>query len=469
MNNLKSSFLIGLLMLMSLSAVWGQSRVNHISAVQSDTSIVRHWKDDVNVVYSHGSGGGNCFVLDDQTSPTVLSIPVSAYATVRDFRILRDTVFLAGSYYHTASAMHYGLLAHFAIQDFYNGMGKYNYVLTLPAIMPDLGYGGGWYNHVYDIMRLAVYDSSGSTKIAFIANNKIGGDTTRRVGVGYANYSDTLWDIGIIYNKYAIEEYTDIIATQNYVVAVARTNDSARLALRIYPKSNYLYPLGSYPADVFYPNKIGQGLSDLEVDENVMATALDGDEFAVAYHYTDSPGRGLAVKVFDITGGVASMTQGMIAPATFHSGFKWKMRDICYSPHRSNLVVLNDIDEGTAGAPASVVYQFPLPFLPTGTYNGRYHTSFGLKALDLFGVTEDAYISSGNSNAGSLLLYWEKLGFTSSCLVPASIKGSAIVKPLYKTFMQTNMNKPDSRSGYELFAVNVLMREQTCTRQSYQE
>ena len=39
MKNLKFSVLVGLLMLVPLSAIWGQSRVNHIPTVQSDTSM----------------------------------------------------------------------------------------------------------------------------------------------------------------------------------------------------------------------------------------------------------------------------------------------------------------------------------------------------------------------------------------------------------------------------------------------
>ena len=325
MKSLKFSILVGLLMLMPLNAMWGQSMVVDIPAVPSDTSIVRTWQMRKSVVYFRSNEFGTCFLLVDEYSVNVLKIKMNDNVVVRDFRILHDTVFLSGYYYDAALAQQYGLLAQFAIQDFYNGSGNYNWMATLRTPMPDC-YDGNCKNQIYDIPRLAVYDSSGRTKIAFIAKNYIVDETTRRVGVGSAKYSGSSWNVVFIYNKYGIEEYTDIIATDDYVVAVARTNDSARLALRIYPK-NYFISMspfgGGTPPSYFYHNKFGQGLSDLEVDENVMATAMKINKFAVSYHYTNSPDDGLAVKTFDIIGGLASLTQAMTASIVRRVGSDW--------------------------------------------------------------------------------------------------------------------------------------------------
>lgn len=471
MKSLKFSILVGLLMLIPLNAMWGQSMVVDIPDVPSDTSIVRTWQMRKSVVYFRSNEFGTGFLLVDEYSVNVLKIKMSDNVVVRDFRILHDTVFLSGYYYDAALAQQYGLLARFAIQDFYNGSGNYNWMATLRTPMPDC-YGGNCKNQIYDIPRLAVYDSSGRIKIAFIAKNYIVDETTRRVGVGSAKYSGSSWNVVFIYNKYGIEEYTDIIATDDYVVAVARTNDSARLALRIYPKNDFISmsPFGGgTPPSYFYHNKFGQGLSDLEVDENVMATAMKINKFAVSYHYTNSPDDGLAVKTFDIIGGLASLTQAMTASIVRRVGSDWKMRDISYSPLRDKLMVLNDSDGGTIGGQTSIIYQFQLPLLPVGTYYGRYQPLYTIQALDSYGAMTDAYIVSGNRRPGPLSLHWEMLGQMSTCFVQDVILGRLGAANLYTTFMQTNINEPLILSGNEPFVVEVLNKQHVCARQSLQE
>ena len=313
MKNVKINILFMVLLLSPLCATWGQSTVSEVQNTKSDTSIVRYWQGATSVVYTHNKDKDNWFLLVDTTVPHVRRIEVPNNVTVNDFRILNDTVFVCGHHVDGVGTQR-GLLAYFAIQDFYNGSGAYNWGVTMRTSMPDC-YMGCCYNQISDITRLAVYDSNGRTKIAFIAQNYIVAETTYRVGVGSAVYRPS-WEVVFIYNKYGIEEYTDIITTQNYVVAVARTNDSARLALRIYPKNDFILKTAfpSYPPSYYYHNKFGQGLPDLEVDENLMATALDGDEFAVAYHYTNSPNEGLEVKTFGISGGLATLLQGSNAP-----------------------------------------------------------------------------------------------------------------------------------------------------------
>ena len=449
--------------------IWGQSKVMDIPAVPSDTSIVRYWTSGKSIVYSRVNGSDNYFLLVDEASD-VLKIKVPIDAVVRDFRIMHDTVFFVGYYYHRLLSQQYGLLACFAIHDFYNGAGIYDWMVTTPTPMPDC-YSGGCQNIIVDIMRLAVFDSSGCTKIGFVAKNYICGESMLRVGVGSAKYNATMpttWNVRFIYNKYAIEEYTDIIATHNYVVAVARTNDSARLALRIYPKNDFISmtayttvtppPLPSY----YYHNKYGQGLADLEVEENVMATALDGDEFAVAYHYSNLSGDGLALKTFYITSGQATLTQGLTAPIVRQPGSVWKMRDLCYSSPQKKLSLLNDSDGGTVGSQASIIYHFQLPLSSSGTYYGRYQPLYTLSSLDSFGSFSDAFISSGNRPSGCLSLYWEKPWYTPTCFIEDSIPGYSGSASLYTTYMVTNINEPYPVFGTEPFSVEILDKLPVC-------
>lgn len=464
-----------LLLLLPLCAARGQSVVTEVQYTKSDTTIVRYWTEEISIVYTHNSDNDNFFLLVDATLPNVLRITVPSYVTVNDFRIHHDSVFLCG---HVGSGgSQQGLLACFAIQDFYNGSGDFHYGATDLTPMLDCGidpaFGGGFCrNMIYDIMRMAVYDSSGFTKVAYVAQNYVDVPTDTRVGIGYACYrsGSVGWLSWIIYNKHAVEEYTDIIATQNYVAAVGRTNDSARLVMRIFPKGSFLMPSwtpypGALNAWASYADRYGQRMSDLEVDGNVMASALNDDEFAVAYHYVNTPGEGLAVKTFSITGTLASLTQGMNAPLTRLPGSVWKMRDVRYSPALMDLMVLNDIDGGTIGGQASVVYKFHLPSLTTGTHMGKYLAGYDLHSLDLFNPLDDAFVVSGNRMGGYYLtLFWEAAGMMSGCGAADVIAGSKSSAFLYQRPMATNMNKPIIRNGYERFAVDEVERDEICNQ-----
>ena len=457
---------------MPLCAVRGQSVVTEVQYTKSDTTIVRHWTEGISIVYTHNRVEGSYFLLVDASLPHVLRIAVPSYVTVNDFRIHHDSVFLCG---HVGSGgSQQGLLACFAIQDFYNGSGDFHYGATYLTDMLDCGndpaLGGGYCrNMIYDIMRITVYDSSGFTKVAYIAKNYVNCPPDIHIGIGSACYFGSgLWKSWIIYNKHAVEEYTDIIATRNYVVAVGRTNDSARLVMRIFPKGSFLVPswdpyYGYFNAWPYYADRYGQRMSDLEVDENVMATALDDDKFAVAYHYVNAPGEGLAVKTFIITGTLASLTQGMNAPLTRLPGSVWKMRDVRYSPALTDMMVLNDVDGGTTGGQASVVYKFHIPSLLAGTYVGKYLSGYDLHSMDLFNPLNDAFVVSGNKPGGYYLtLYWEDAGMVSGCGPADVIAGSSSSDSLYQRPMAPNMNNPNIQCNTLPFDVGEVERDVIC-------
>ena len=119
---MKNRILITVLMFMPPCGAWGHSMVTDVPAVPSGTSIVRYWKSEISIVYSRSVGYGDCFLLVDETSPDILRINVPTGVKVSDFRILNDTVYACGC--KDMSGTQCGMLACFAIQDFYNGSGN---------------------------------------------------------------------------------------------------------------------------------------------------------------------------------------------------------------------------------------------------------------------------------------------------------------------------------------------------------
>ncbi len=457
------------LLLLPLCVARGQSVVTEVQYAHQDTSIVRYWKNGISIVYTQTWYDDNYFYLVDSATTQVLMMAVGDAVKVNDFRILHDTVYMGGHYIDGLGTKK-GWLGFFAIQDFYTGSGNYYCMAAQATIMPDC-YGGCFLNQIDEITRLAVYDDAQmGVQIAYIGKNHIVGETLQRVGIGWATYYMGSWSNNIIYNKHAKEEYSDIIATQNYVVALGRDNVNAHLALRIFPKSSFLIPTwvpypGAPGAWCYHYNTTGQEFADLNLDNDVMATALDGDEFAVAYHYTSSPKDGLAVKTFGITSGMATLLQGLNAQTVRQPGSTWKMRDIGYSLKSGRLMVLNDFDGGTVGNQQSIVYQFPLPALTAGTYYGRYLPGYNLHALAPFGTMQDAFVATGNVIGDfSLSLYWEKYTASTSCGLQDAIDGKPTTAAYETPNMATNMNVPTPSPWYFPFSVQVVEKNMICSQ-----
>lgn len=194
MNKMYFRFIALFLLLLPMCAARGQSQVSHIPANESDTSIVRYWENDISIVYTFDKGSefmDKYFLLADESAPTVRRIAVPQDVTVNDFRILHDSVFIVGHTMWMGSPL--GLFACFDIQDFYNGSGYYRWMVTLQSDMYDCGndplLGGGYcVNQIYDVTRLAVYDSSGCTKMAYIAKNYVNCPPDSRIGIGSASF-----------------------------------------------------------------------------------------------------------------------------------------------------------------------------------------------------------------------------------------------------------------------------------------
>ena len=191
-------------LLLCVSAVKGQSVVSDVLNHSSDTTIVRYWKEDINIVYTCISEfQDKYFLLVDETSPIVYRIAVPQGMTVNDFRILHDMVYVGG-HHVDGTGYQRGLLACFDIQDFYSGVGTYHWMVMQLTVMPDC-YGGGCYNQVCDVVRLAVYDDElGKEKIAYIGKNYVMGEPYLRVGIGCAQYFPGTggWQNIIIYKEY---------------------------------------------------------------------------------------------------------------------------------------------------------------------------------------------------------------------------------------------------------------------------
>ncbi len=313
--------LLAILCLLPVSWIMGQSQHAEVNAVESDSSIVRHWDGSYNVIYSNDSIRNNQFLLFDTSSLTVSSIPLPENVKVQDFRIMDDWIYFCGHIGLTSAQ--YGLLGCANLYDFVNGSGPIHWMAIQPTSMPDC-YSGGCYDRVTDITRLALYKVSGAIQVAYIANNDLVDDLdddNLRVGIGWAEFDGSHWNKWLMYNKYAEEYYTDIIATDNYVAAVGRTNDSSYLCMRIFAKGDFLVPSYTMTGLPFYHDHFGFRMSDLVLASNAVAAPVEGDTFAVLF---GAEAGMMKVAIVDGVPGVVAYQAGTPAAAQevrFHKNY----------------------------------------------------------------------------------------------------------------------------------------------------
>lgn len=349
-----------------------QSRVAEISNLRTSNSIVRYWHDNYSVAYIYGPRQANCFLLIDRTTSLVKRIDLPLGTKVNDFRIMHDSVYLGGHVVMGSSGMQ-GMIACFSLWDAMSGAGNFNYVVMLSSPLSDFWDTPGLYCQVTDVKRIALFEEENRVNVAYIADNYVVGDPIR-VGYGWAAY-DVLsgsWSSHLMYNKHGREVYTDIIATDDHVVAVGRNSITSKLVMRAYKQIDFIYPSND-PAGYEYLNpKIGQYMLDEDVVSDVMATAIDGGKFAVAYHYS-SGDAGLMLRSFSVLGGVANVDDVIASSSVSPSWSQWRMREVCYSPSANSLMVLTDYDCPATSAIESMVFHFPYP-MASATFIGLYDT-----------------------------------------------------------------------------------------------
>lgn len=371
-----------------------QSRIWEMPTIPADTTIVREWKEGKYIVYSR-SGTSQSVSYHDNSSMVVRSAQIPSNAIINDFRIAGDMVYAGGKVLGTPYS--HGLLACFDINDLLGSGGMFHATTFGSAMMIT----GPCYNYVSndDVMgvkRLTLFNDGEMDRVVFIADDTVTAEEwpfpagCRRVGYGDAAYSGS-WSLNWFdYNKDAENQFTDITTTDNHIVLVSHDCRDKRLEFILHkkiPNCSYWLSLISPTVDIYY-------FTDHRVLGKVMTTALNGDQFAVAYHYDASPrGAGLAIKIFNINAGVPALQYSLEIPPTVSSPPDCEMRDIRYVRGINELWLLNDIDSPASGVHGSYLYRIDLGNVYAGTYEVRYIPGYKLHSLDNF--LANGYVVSG--------------------------------------------------------------------------
>ncbi len=367
------------------------------------------------VVYSRQGSNPATVALIDFGTQTAKTAMLPSGVMINDFRIDGNRVFAGG--FIMSGTQKKGVLAFFDIPELIEGRGTFNGCYFDWTRMDEGCCSVDYENLITEVRRIALVKGA-IPAIAYVADNVIGTRGTHtvlfnRVGYGSADYvplNGHMFEYH--YNKYGMEEYTDIDTMENYIVIAAKATDSSTLRLQVFDKTHDFARCKyySYTTDRYCHN-------DHVLMGNPMLTALDGNNFAVAYHTKPNAfGNSImGVKKYSVTGGVPSLTGSLEVSMSSGNLNNWKMRDVKYCSHYHTLMALNDCPALSTSNFGSNVYLFDMLNFNTGPHQISFFPyRYSEYSLDM--SQNSGYVLSGQMNVvGQLAVLEEFIPAPYSC------------------------------------------------------
>lgn len=384
MKNIK--LLLLLLLAWAGQSAMGQSTLWRDTTTPTDSAIVRHWREGKYLVCAHEMAGGYIFQYHDNAVNNTIRMQLPAGLRVNDFRIFHDSVFLCGSMANR------GYLACFAVQDMFGSGAPVSWMPTNDMNMRSSNCNINAWDRITSITRLDVFEHGGKTHIAFVAPNEIEMDgrvVYERIGLGDATFNGVAWNIEYLYNKDGHEEFSDIAATDNYVVAASVTNDSSLVQFRVFGQGASYLTLALPTADERWSTNDQFGIG------RAMVAPMMNDAFAVASHYKTGTEEGLAVKVYQISGGTVTLVQSLNMPISTTNISAWELGDIRYCTRTNSLLMVDQMDDPTTGLLRSYIVTVDLSN-PANTRR-EYLNMRSLYSLDV--ISDGRFQAAGNTGS----------------------------------------------------------------------
>lgn len=427
--------------------VMGQGSIVKAPDLNCGNGLICHLGAGQYATYSQTADGRNTFSLHSEGSPVVKSVIIPDEFAVNDMKMLGDTLYFCG--YYDDGSRRRGMIGYLPLACFYEG-GMFHADIAPPyTIMYDHSSSSGtpYLNHIIDITRMDLYRYGGDVNVVFTADNMQtlnGVKVYDHVGLGLLTYSTNGMDVRFLYNKDGVERFTDIAATENYVVAVSRTVDSSLLYIRVMPKNDYLTPTFVFlPSGLpwcYYANARCQGMNDQRVFSDVRVTALPGDCFMAGSLYDLGTEKGMSLKSFRINSNGAELVESANLPAVDSSAEWWKMHDMRYCVNTQRVMALADMADQNESTIRSRIFEIDVPFLSAPIPNEymEYYYFRSLSDRPLGG-----FYAGGFLGGHSILHCWHEptLGST-GCGVAGSMPLYNTNLKLYTILRPGNMNNP---------------------------
>ena len=169
------------------------------------------------------------------------------------------------------------------------------------------------------------------------------------------------WRYWIYYNPYEEIVYTDVTATENYIVAVGRDAETGRMIIKLFERHHY-QALANPVSQHHLTEILEDGIGDM-----VLVEAMEGDQFASASYYSDGDVAGTTVKIFDITNGTAVpvISSHLVQNNSPQIPNTWHLSNLCYEKYYDRLYLLQEMDNPVSSSIVSAVQEYDATYFST--------------------------------------------------------------------------------------------------------
>lgn len=380
---------------------------------QSDTSIIREWKNGFSLLYNHKGDCGSRFCIVDQGGVCVSSVLTES--DVKDMEIINDTAYFCG-----INGSGQPIIGFFDINEvLYGPMHEHQAVVSSPVLLSITAMP----------RRLEVFHVSDGIHIVMIIDAIYPSNMHKRMLVEmYKPYIVSTWRcIYYYYSPYAEDNVfycDDVAVTDNYVFVVGHKRGSAGIYMRKFEKptcasssSCILYDLYQSSGSINIRDDIYafretcfNVLGDVYGDHYVYCTHTLGDRVAItcmSAYYDPATfamvSYGVSVKDIDVQN-MLLIGDVLLSYSSDNYNSKWDVRDIRYNAKYGNLLLLHDMDNPADFTIGSAVTFLDYPSFATANslFPNVAFYQYSMDGLNL--LNKEAMISCGNlSNSSNSL------------------------------------------------------------------
>lgn len=329
-------------------------KIVELDCFNTDTAIIREWRDGFSLLYGNSISCGPKFYLMDQDG--LCHATFSTNCKVKDVEIIADSAYFCG-----INMIGESLAGFFNINDMLNGTVQEYHVVHQPFLgIPSVP------------RRIEAFHVSDGVHFILLVDLNYPSDSVKRVLVDiYKRYSDVAWSArGGCYSIFETDNIfycDDIAVTDKFVFVVGHKRFSDAIYMRKFEKPQFASMLSGSQYDIFqstsspnvydyiyyYAHPFGGNLNvlgDKYGEHSVYCTHTVGDSVAIACMtaYMDPVGinpfsYGVTVKDIDVSSMTLIKDIAMLyAPDTLNK--MWDVRDIRYDNVNQNLLLLHELD-----------------------------------------------------------------------------------------------------------------------------
>ena len=366
--HLRIELLVLLFLMVCFECVAQNGLVTKTQDLPRKNTLIRAWNADFSIGYTDNGSDQGYFFLEDIANKHLTVAGLRPYFMVSDFSVYNNRVYFCGSF---VLGTKYGIVGWFDISTVFYGTGMIQYgCFPTPT------------STTYEVTRFTnmdVFQYGGHTHLAVVGemgtSSSASGTLTTLCDV---YYNGGTWVANLYGDTSRVLFYTDIAASDRYVMAVAKKSQSDDYLVCAYNVSaNFLNtPISAGAKYILH--------GDTPLDDILIEDV--GTDFFVLAHYYDS--LSLAGTEFELlkVDGVGNMvvpqSYWQVQHGVSAANLGGRLRELHYDYVRQKLLLLHDSRCNQYSGVESVVIEHDVSSAVPGTVSGSYIHNVEMHGMD---------------------------------------------------------------------------------------